>query len=80
MYKKTKSSYKNDNYINFKNDNISINNINKGNSITLKSSLKKKKCILKNKKKLFKNEIYNDYNYNSLFSDLSENYLIKVKL
>ena len=77
LIKKTKSSYKNDNYINFKNDNISINNINKGNSITLKSSLKKKKCILKNKKKLFKNEIYNDSNYNSLFSDLSENYLNK---
>ena len=77
IIKKTQSLYKNDNYLNFKNDNIFINKSNNNNCISLKSSLKKKKGILKNKKKMVKNDIFNDSNHNSIQSDLSDYYLNK---
>jgi hypothetical protein len=80
IIKKTKSLYKNgknDNYINFKNDNIFINKSINHKCINLKSSLKKKKDSLKNKKKIVKNDIFNDSKRNSIQSDLSDYYLNK---
>ena len=71
LIKKAKSFYKNDNYLNFKNDNIAINRNNKNNSLSLKSSVRKKKGILKNKKH-FKIDNFNDSAHNSLLSDLSD--------
>ena len=77
LIKKTHSLLQNNSYLNFKNDNIILNKFHKDNSISLKSSLKKKKGILKNKNK---NEIFNDSIHNSILSDLSDYYLNKKSI
>ena len=77
LIKKTKLSSKNDNCLNFKNDNINLNKINKHDWISSIPSGKKIKGILKSKKTLLKNEIFNDSNQNSVLSDLSDYHLNK---
>ena len=77
LIKKTKLSSKNDNCLNFKNDNIILNKSNKNDWISSIPSGKKIKGILKSKKTLLKNDILNDSNQNSVLSDLSDYHLNK---
>ena len=70
--KMTKSVLENDKYINFKKD--YLNRSIKERTINLKSSLKKKKGILRNKNK-FKRELLNESAHNSILSDFSDNNL-----